>query len=79
MEVFPSHSTIKPSQHGFVPKRSDLLNLLAPGGWETTLMDDEKQVYMVYLDLAKAFESSLAVNRRDVASAHNLSHESKAS
>ncbi len=54
-------AAISDAQHGFVPRRSCLTNLLLTERWVTELMDDGKTVDMVFLEFAKAFDS---VNRR---------------
>ncbi len=53
--------TLASSQHGFVPRRSCLTNLLTAEERNTTLMDTGEDVDLVYLDFAKAFDS---VNHR---------------
>ncbi len=51
------------AQHGFVPRRSCLTNLLIAEEQVTKLMDAGEGVDLVYLDFAKAFDS---VNHRIV-------------
>ncbi len=53
--------TLATSQHGFVPRRCCLTNLLTAEERITTLMDTGEDVDLVYLDFAKAFDS---VNHR---------------
>ncbi len=49
------------AQHGFVPRRSCLTNLLLTGQWITQLMDAHESVDEVFPDFSKAFDS---VNHR---------------
>ncbi len=50
-------AAISDAQHGFVPRRSCLTNLLLIEQWATELMDDGETVDTVFLDFAKAFDS----------------------
>ncbi len=62
--AIPNHlkqrATLFAAQHGFIPHRSSLLNLV-PEERMTWLMDSGEGVDLVYLDFAKAFDS---VNHR---------------
>ena len=49
------------NQHGFLPRRSCLTNLLEPEERITRLMDAKEPVDVVFIDFAKAFDS---VNHR---------------
>ncbi len=53
--------SLSPSQHGFLPRRSCLSNLILQEGRATRLLDEGHTVDLVYLDFAKAFDS---VNHR---------------
>ncbi len=46
------------AQHGFVPRRSCLTNLLLTEQWVTYFMDAGETVNKVFLDFAKAFDSA---------------------
>jgi len=48
---------IRPSQHGFIKGRSCLTNLISFHDQVTHLIDEEKAVDVVYLDISKAFET----------------------
>ncbi len=50
-------AAISDAQHGFVPQRSCLTDLLLTEQWVMELMDDGDSVDMVVLDFAKAFDS----------------------
>ena len=52
-----SHNIINSSQHGFLPKKSCLTNLLEYMEALTKLVDEGHSVDVVYLDFAKAFDS----------------------
>ena len=51
------HKLISPHQHGFQKGRSCLTNLLEAFEQWTRIIDDGKQVDVLYLDYAKAFDS----------------------
>ncbi len=53
--------SISPSQHGFLPRRSCLSNLILQEERVTRLLDEGHTVDLGYLDFAKAFDS---VNHR---------------
>ncbi len=53
--------SLSPSQHGFLPRRSCLSNLILQEERVTRLLDEGHTVDLVYLDFAKAFNS---VNHR---------------
>ncbi len=53
--------SLSPSQHGFLPRRSCLSNLILQEEHVTRLLDEGHTVDLVYLDFAKAFDS---VNHR---------------
>ncbi len=53
--------SLSPSQHGFLPRRSFLSNLILQEERVTRLLDEGHTVDLVYLDFAKAFDS---VNHR---------------
>jgi hypothetical protein len=50
------HNLIRPSQHGFMPKRSCVTNLLEFLEDITRLLDEGHSIDLVYLDFAKAFD-----------------------
>ena len=50
------HNLIRPSQHGFMPKRSCVTNLLEFLEDITRLVDEGHSIDLVYLDFAKAFD-----------------------
>ncbi len=54
-------AVLSDAQHGFVPKRSCLTNLLLTEQWETQFMDAYEPVDVVFLDVTRAFDS---VNHR---------------
>ncbi len=49
--------TISQSQHGFLPEKSCLTNLLAMEEKITRIMDSGDTVDLVFLDLSNAFDS----------------------
>ncbi len=49
--------SLSPSQHGFLPRRSCLSNLILQEERVTRLLDEGHTVYLVYLDFSKAFDS----------------------
>jgi len=51
-----THSLINVSQHGFLPKRSCLTNLLEFLEYVTSAVDQGKTVDVIYLDFQKAFD-----------------------
>ncbi len=53
--------SLSPSQHGFLPRRSCLSNLILQEERVTSLLDEGHTVDSVYLDFTKAFDS---VNHR---------------
>ncbi len=53
--------SISPHQHGFLPHRSCLSNLLVFGEAVPRMMDEGHTIYIIYFDFAKAFDS---VNHR---------------
>ena len=56
VEHLQNHHLIKPSQHGFVPHKSCLTNLLEFLEEITKIIDEGHSIDMVYLDFAKAFD-----------------------
>ena len=51
-----THSLINDSQHGFLPKRSCLTNLLEFLEYVTSAVDQGKPVDVIYIDFQKAFD-----------------------
>ena len=51
-----SNKLIKPSQHGFMPKRSTTTNLVTYLDYVTKQLDSGHSVDILYLDFAKAFD-----------------------
>ena len=50
---------IRPSQHGFMKGRSCLTNLIPFSDHVTHLVDEEKAVYVFYLDFSKCLSHSI--------------------
>jgi len=50
------HSLINESQHGFLPRKSCLINLLKFLKYVTDAVDSGKPVDVIYLDFQKAFD-----------------------
>ena len=61
MAFFIQTGFLSPLQHGFVPRRSCLSNLLITEERVTRIIDSGETADMVFLDFAKAFDS---VNHR---------------
>ena len=55
-EYFEKHGLLTPSQHGFVRKKSCLTNLLETKDYLTKAKANKKDVDMILLDFAKAFD-----------------------
>ncbi len=49
--------SLSPSQHGFLPSRACLSNLILQEEHVTRVLDEGHTVDLVYLDFAKAFDS----------------------
>ena len=56
MSHLVSKKLIKPSQHGFMPKKSTTTNLVTYLDYVTKQLDDGQAVDVLYLDFAKAFD-----------------------
>ncbi len=61
MEHLQWTASLSTAQHGFVPKRSCLTNLLLTEEWLTRIIDEGDVADMMFLDFSKAFDS---VNHR---------------
>ena len=66
------HSLIKPTQFGFMKKKSCLLNLLTYLENLTSLVDSGEQVDVVYLDFSKAFDKVPHRRLKNVLIAHGI-------
>ncbi len=71
MSHLPQFSLLTTKQHGFLPRRSTLTNLLSAEETATRWLDEGDTVDIVYLDFAKAFDS---VNHRLPVNNKNLRH-----
>ena len=56
MDFLTKYTLINPSQHGFLKARSCLTNLLCLFEEITKWVDEESPVYLIYLDVQKAFD-----------------------
>ena len=56
MAHLEKNSLIKPSQHGFMPGKSCATNLLEFLEFITRIVDEGKNMDIVFLDFAKAFD-----------------------
>ena len=56
MKYLLANNLIKPSQHGFLPKRSSTTNLVTFFDFVTQQLDAGHSVDVLYLDFAKAFD-----------------------
>jgi len=56
--IMKNNKGIRPSQHGFMKSRSCLTNLISFYDQVTRLVDEEKPVDVIYLDISKAFDTS---------------------
>lgn len=68
-----SHKLIRPSQHGFMPKRSCVTNLLEFLEEITKLIDEGHCVDLIYLDFAKAFDKVPHLRLLSKVKAHGIS------
>lgn len=68
-----SYKLIRPSQHGFMPKRSCLTNLLEFLEEITRIIDEGHCVDLIYLDFAKAFDKVPHMRLLSKIKAHGIS------
>ena len=57
LEYFIGNNLLSPSQHGFLPKRSTCTNMLSCLNDWTKFLNDGKCFDVIYIDLAKAFDT----------------------
>ena len=66
------YSLIDDSQHGFIPKRACLTNLLEFLEYVTDAVDNGKPVDVIYLDFQKAFDKVPHVRLLHKLAAHGI-------